>query len=109
MSRSAKLENRVGEAIERLTEKHVGEVIVAVGHADTIKVAVARALGSPLDLFDRAAIRPASTTVIAYGPGVPNVLSVNTFGPLGKVGVPSLEASANTAAGSVRSARPKTR
>lgn len=103
------LENRIGEVIERLTEKHIGEVIVAVSHADPIKVAVARALGSPFDLFDRAAIRPASTTVIAYGPGAPNVLCVNTFGSLGKVGVPSLDALARAHAEQRSSARPKTR
>lgn len=103
------LENRVGEVIERLVEKHPGEVVVAVSHADPIKVAVARALGSPFDLFDRAAIRPASTTVIAYGPGSPNVLTVNTFGPLGRVGVPSLESPARADAHRGAGSRPKTR
>ncbi len=103
------LENRVGEVIERLAEKHPGEVVVAVSHADPIKVAVARALGSPFDLFDRAAIRPASTTVIAYGPGAPNVLTVNTFGSLGQVGVPSLDSSARANAHRGTGPRPKTR
>ena len=103
------LENRVGEVIERLAEKHPGEVVVAVTHADPIKVAVARALGSPFDLFDRAAIRPASTTVIAYGPGAPSVLTINTFGPLGRIGVPSLDSSARANAHRAAGARPQTR
>jgi broad specificity phosphatase PhoE len=84
-------------------------VIVAVSHADPIKVAVSRALGSPLDLFDRAAIRPCSTTAIAYGPGAPSVLTVNTFGPLDNVGVPSLAASSTARAKRAVDARPMTR
>lgn len=85
------LENRVGEATERFVEKHPGEVIVAVSHADPIKIAVARALGSPLDLLDRIAVRPASTTVIAYADGAPSVLTVNSFGSLARVGVPAVD------------------
>jgi probable phosphomutase (TIGR03848 family) len=103
------LENRVGEVVERLAEKHVGEVIVVVSHADPIKVAVARALGSPFDLFDRVAIRPCSTTVIAYGPGSPSLLTVNNFGPLARVGVPSLDTSARPRSQPRSSARPRTR
>jgi probable phosphomutase (TIGR03848 family) len=103
------LEYRVGEAIERLAEKHSGEVIVVVSHADPIKVAVARALGAPLDLFDRAAVRPCSATVIAYGPGAPCVLTVNTFGPLAKVGVPSRAAKSSARHPRATEARPKTR
>lgn len=103
------LQYRIGEVIERLTEKHAGEVVVAVSHADAIKVAVAQALDSPIDLFDRVAIRPCSTTVIAYGPEAPAVLTVNTFGPLEKVGVPSLESSAPARARRRSDARPKMR
>lgn len=36
------LENRVGEVVERLVEKHEGEVVVVVTHADPIKVALCR-------------------------------------------------------------------
>lgn len=86
------LENRVGGVVERIVEKHQGEVVVAVSHADPIKVAVSRALGSPLDLFDRAAIRPCSTTVIAYGPGAPSVLTLNSFDALARSGIPSVAA-----------------
>jgi probable phosphomutase (TIGR03848 family) len=83
------LENRVGEVVERIVEKHPGEVVVAVSHADPIKLAISRALGSPLDLFDRAAVRPCSTTVIAYGQGAPSVLTLNSFDTLTRSGIPS--------------------
>ena len=45
-----------------------GEIIVAVSHADSIKAAVAQALGTPLDLFQRINIAPASITAVAYRP-----------------------------------------
>ena len=51
---------------------------MAVSHADTIKAAVAHALGTHLDLFQRIVISPCSVTAIAYGDGGPMVLSVNS-------------------------------
>ncbi len=105
------LENRVGEVVERLVEKHEGEVVVVVTHADPIKVALCRAVGSPLDLFDRFAVRPSSTTVIAYGPGAPSVLALNSFGSLARVGVPSADGARRSSTRVDRqvSASPKTR
>ena len=58
-------------------QRHRGETIVAVSHADPIKAAVAEALGSHLDLFQRIVISPCSVTAIAYGPLGPTVLAVN--------------------------------
>jgi probable phosphoglycerate mutase len=51
---------------------------VAVSHADPIKAAVAHALGTPLDLFQRIYIAPASISAIAYRPEGPAVLTVNS-------------------------------
>lgn len=68
---------RTTDAVARIREAHPGETVVAVSHADPIKAAVADALGTPLDLFQRIAIDPCSTTTIAYGPEGPTVLSVN--------------------------------
>lgn len=72
------MQARVTGALARLVERHRGEVIVAVSHADPIKAAVADALGTHLDLFQRIAVSPCSTTVISYGTGGPMVLSVNS-------------------------------
>jgi len=73
------MQTRVTEALARLVARHPGELIVAVSHADPIKAAVAHALGTPLDLFQRIVIAPASITVIAYRPDGPAVLTVNSM------------------------------
>ncbi len=72
------MQTRIVSAIDRLRRAHPGETIVAVSHADTIKAAVAHALGTHLDLFQRIVISPCSVTAIAYGDGGPTVLSVNS-------------------------------
>jgi probable phosphomutase (TIGR03848 family) len=68
---------RFATALGRIRDRHPGETIVAVSHADPIKAAVADALGTPLDLFQRVVIDPCSTTTIAFGPDGPMVQSVN--------------------------------
>ena len=72
------MQTRTVSALERLRQAHPGQTIVAVSHADTIKAAVAHALGTHLDLFQRIVISPCSVTAIAYGDGGPKVLSVNS-------------------------------
>ena len=59
---------------------HPGQTIVAVSHADPIKAAVAHAMGTHLDLFQRIVISPCSVTAIAYGAEGPVVLAVNSTG-----------------------------
>jgi len=56
--------------------------VVLVSHADPIKAAVADALGTHLDLFQRIVISPCSLTAIAYGPAGPSVLTVNATADL---------------------------
>ena len=74
------LQARVTAALGRLIERHPGETIVAVSHADPIKAALAHALGLHLDLFQRLTVAPASITVIAYGREAPRVMTVNSTG-----------------------------
>ena len=62
-------------ALARLVAAHPGSTVVAVSHADPIKTAVAHALGTHLDLFQRIAVFTASVTAIAYGPSGPTVLA----------------------------------
>jgi probable phosphoglycerate mutase len=71
------MQARITSALARLVERHPGEAIIAVSHADPIKAALAGALGIHLDLFQRIAIAPASVTAIAYRPTSPVVLTVN--------------------------------
>ncbi len=74
------MQTRTVSALERLRRAHAGQTIVAVSHADTIKAAVAHALGTHLDLFQRIVISPCSVTAIAYAPSGPTVLTVNSTG-----------------------------
>jgi probable phosphomutase (TIGR03848 family) len=74
------MQQRITAAIERLVARHRGGVVVAVSHADPIKAAVAAALGTPLDLFQRIVISTCSVTAIAYGDSGPTVLTVNSTG-----------------------------
>ena len=59
---------------------HPGGTIVCVSHADTIKAAVAHAMGTHIDLFQRIVISPASVTAITWHAGGPVVLAVNSTG-----------------------------
>ena len=74
------IQTRISDTLHALVARHPGETIVAVSHADPIKTAVAHALGTPLDLFQRIAIGTASVSAIAYGRIGPTVLTVNSTG-----------------------------
>jgi probable phosphomutase (TIGR03848 family) len=74
------MQQRITGAIAQLVAKHPGETIVAVSHADPIKAAVAHAMGTHLDLFQRIVVSPCSVTAIAYGSSGPVVLTVNSLG-----------------------------
>ena len=74
------MQTRMVSALDRLRAAHPGGTIVCVSHADTIKAAVAHALGTHIDLFQRIVISPASVTAITWGPGGPAVLTVNSTG-----------------------------
>ena len=76
------MQARMVGTVDRLRAAHPGATIVAVSHADPIKAAVAHALGTHLDLFQRFAISPCSVSAVAYGDGGPMVLSVNSVGDL---------------------------
>ncbi|HEX9969277.1 MAG TPA: MSMEG_4193 family putative phosphomutase [Acidimicrobiales bacterium] len=76
------MQARITATAARLRKSHEGETIVLVSHADPIKAAVADALGTHLDLFQRIVISPCSVTAIAYGSEGPAVLTVNALGDL---------------------------
>lgn len=74
------MQNRIVGTIDRLRAKHPGGVVVCVSHADPIKAAVAHAMGTHIDLFQRLVISTCSVSAIAYGMGAPVVLTVNSTG-----------------------------
>jgi probable phosphoglycerate mutase len=71
---------RITSTLARLAQLHRGETIVAVSHADPIKAALADALGTHLDLFQRIVVSPCSVSVIWYAPTGPVVLTSNSTG-----------------------------
>jgi probable phosphoglycerate mutase len=74
------MQTRMVTCLDSLRAEHPGGTIVCVSHADTIKAAVAHAVGTPLDLFQRIVISPASVTAIVWTPNGPIVLAVNSTG-----------------------------
>ena len=74
------MQTRIVTTIDRLRAAHPKGVVVAVSHADPIKAAVAHAMGTHLDLFQRIVISPCSVTAIAYADSGPVVLTVNSTG-----------------------------
>jgi probable phosphomutase (TIGR03848 family) len=74
------MQTRIVSTLDKLRQAHPGGVVVAVSHADPIKAAVAHAMGTHLDLFQRIVISTCSVTAIAYGSGGPVVLTVNSTG-----------------------------
>jgi probable phosphomutase (TIGR03848 family) len=78
----AEMQTRMVDTVNALVAEHPGEVVVAVSHADTIKAAVAQALGTPLDLFQRIVVGQCSVSAVLYGTTGTTVLSVNHTGDL---------------------------
>jgi probable phosphoglycerate mutase len=76
------MQARMASAIARLTDRHPGETIVAVSHADPIKAALSTAAGTHLDLFQRLVVSPCSVSTVAYSAGGPYVLTVNSTASL---------------------------
>ncbi|MDQ0769234.1 putative phosphomutase (TIGR03848 family) [Pseudarthrobacter defluvii] len=73
------MQARMVGTLESLRASHPGAVVVCFSHADPIKAAMAHALGTHLDLFQRIMISPASVSAISYTDGqAPAVLTVNS-------------------------------
>lgn len=81
------LRARMVAAVEKLVARHPSELLVAVSHADPIKIALGDALGQPLDLVQRIAVAPCSVSVVTYGSGAPTVLATGSTGALGHLGI----------------------
>jgi len=74
------MQTRMVSTIDRLCARHPGGTIVCVSHADPIKAAVAHAMGTHIDLFQRIVIGTCSVSAVAYTPSGPIVLTVNSTG-----------------------------
>ena len=74
----SEMQTRMVGAVRELCSHHPGETIVVVSHADTIKAAVADALGTHLDHFQRIVISPCSISSVVYGHDGTVVFNVNS-------------------------------
>ena len=83
------MQTRMVSTLDALAAAHRGSTVVAVSHADPIKAAVAHAMGTHLDLFQRIVISPCSVSAILRTPTGPIVLAVNSTGDDLKALVPS--------------------
>ena len=72
---------RAIDGLEKLALQHSDEMIIAVAHADVIKLVLAYYLGAHIDLFQRIGLSPASVSVIGLGQhGGVRVLRMNDDG-----------------------------
>ena len=74
------MQTRMVSTLDDLRKKHSGGVVICVSHADPIKAAVALAMGTHIDLFQRIVISTCSVTAVSYSSFGPVVLTVNSTG-----------------------------
>lgn len=88
------MQARAVDALDRVVDGHAGDLVVVVSHSDVIKAAAAHYLGTPLDLFQRLVVSPASVTSFAFVDGhAPVALSLNDAGSLSYLAPPGKEGS----------------
>ena len=71
---------RIVTTLDRVRARHQGGTVVCVSHADPIKAAMAFALGTHLDLFQRIIISTCSISAIGFAGDGPMALTVNSTG-----------------------------
>ena len=77
------MQTRIANALERIVKKHnkPQDIIVAVFHADPIKLAVSHFLGLPLDNFQRLSCDTGSLTVLHVNEMGANLIKLNQRPP----------------------------
>jgi probable phosphoglycerate mutase len=70
------MQQRMVTALDDIRAKHPGGIVVCVSHADPIKAAVAHAMGTHIDLFQRIVISTCSVSAVAYSTSGPVVLTL---------------------------------
>jgi probable phosphoglycerate mutase len=82
----AEMQLRIIGALADVHRRHPGGTIVAVSHADPIKAAVAHAVGTHLDLFQRIVVSPCSVSALLWSDDGPMVLAVSSTAALTELG-----------------------
>jgi probable phosphoglycerate mutase len=76
------VQSRMVRELETLRDRHAGHNVAVFSHGDPIKAAIAYFAGTPLDLFHRIEISPASVSVVTVDHYGPRLLRVNDTGEL---------------------------
>lgn len=84
----AEMQQRIWSTLLELGARHPGATVVAVSHADPIKAALAQAMGTHLDQFQRLVVSPCSVSAILLGAEGPVVLATNNVDEMSRL-VPS--------------------
>lgn len=95
----ADMRSRVAAALRSIVGAHAGASVVVVSHADPIKSALADALGTHFDLFQRIVVAPASVSAVSYSALGPSVLLVNWTGPSRQQAATTVKARRKASAG----------
>jgi probable phosphoglycerate mutase len=77
------IQARVVAALDLVRAAHPEQTVAVFSHADPIKLAVAFYLGTPLDLFQRIEVAPASITELAFTPCRPRLVRLNDCAHIG--------------------------
>ena len=75
-------QRRTVAALDGIAARAPRGVVVAVSHADVIRLALAHYAGVHLDLFQRFTVGPASVSAVVLGDRIPRILRVNDTGTL---------------------------
>ena len=78
----ADMQARMVRTLDDVVERHPGDLVVVVSHADPIKSAIAHYTGVHLDLFQRIVVSPASVTAFSFSPHGVMMLKCNDTGSL---------------------------
>jgi len=75
-------QRRAVAALDAIAARAPRGVVVAVSHADVIRLALAHYAGVHIDLFQRFTVGPASISAVVLGDRIPRILRVNDTGTL---------------------------
>ena len=73
-------QTRAVVALDRLRERHGGEMVALVSHGDILKAVIGYYAGIPIDLLERLAVDPASVSVLVVHDRGARLLRLNDTG-----------------------------
>jgi broad specificity phosphatase PhoE len=74
---AAAVQRRIVSGLAGLAARHAGQTFAVVSHADVLRSAVLHYTSTPLDLYDRFTVDPASVSAVSFTPAGPQLLYVN--------------------------------